>query len=647
MRRAAVCVALCSVLVGVGGLWAVGESGEVALTATLYSDVIRFEADGVASLRLTIYDLAENELWTSGLILGDFVDWDRTNARGERLANGYYLYLAQGWNASEDLILDKAGKVVLLPGDQVQLKAAPTVGETSAAPSSSDEPVYRPMAYDATNWYVSNRIGVGTDSPSFPLHVYGASAELCVETQGVTASYRRYVDSASGPSVVYVKGRGSLGSPSAVQSGDVLGGFLFYAHDGSGLKPGAQIRGLVDGTPGLNDMPGMISFETSADGTASPVERMRITQAGNVGIGTLSPSKRLDVAGDINWSGSLYRGGNLLCHFSGIDATFFGLDAGTTASTGAGNTAFGNKALRDNTNGLSNTAFGRSALRENQSGDANTAVGDGALVNNDGSSNTAVGSNALVVNTSGDSNTAVGDDALYYNDTGSGNTAFGYFALEDNVGGNNNTAVGYDAVKNLSSGNLNTGVGHNALVSLTTGSNNIALGNSAGQNCSIGSYNIHIGNGAVSESNTTRIGDANQTRTFISGIYGVAIAGGSQVVVDSNGQLGNAGISSRLFKRDIADIGDCAELLYDLRPVSFKYNEDLDPVGIRHYGLIAEEVAEVAPDLVFADEDGAPQVVRYEQLVPLLLTEVQELRANQTELLERLDALEAELATFR
>ena len=88
-------------------------------------------------------------------------------------------------------------------------------------------------------------------------------------------------------------------------------------------------------------------------------------------------------------------------------------------------------------------------------------------------------------------------------------------------------------------------------------------------------------------------------------------------------------------------------MLYDLRPVSFKYNEDLDPVGIPHYGLIAEEVAEVAPDLVFTDAEGAPQVVRYEQLVPLLLNEVQELRATQTELLERLDALEAELATLR
>jgi len=116
----------------------------------------------------------------------------------------------------------------------------------------------------------------------------------------------------------------------------------------------------------------------------------------------------------------------------------------------------------------------------------------------------------------------------------------------------------------------------------------------------------------------------------------VAIAGGVAVSIDANGQLGTAGVSSRVFKHDIADIGDRGSLLYDLRPVTFRYNEDIDPAGITQYGLIAEEVAEVAPELVFADEGGNPQIVRYEQLVPLLLNEIQELRA-------RVDALEQEV----
>ena len=109
-------------------LWGVADAGAVGFTATLYTDVVRFEADGVASLRVTIYDLAENELWSSGRVSSDFVDWDRANARGERLANGYYLYLAQGWDATGRLVLNKAGKVVLLPGDQVELRSAPDVG---------------------------------------------------------------------------------------------------------------------------------------------------------------------------------------------------------------------------------------------------------------------------------------------------------------------------------------------------------------------------------------------------------------------------------------------------------------------------------------------------------------------------------------
>ena len=129
------------VLVGLAiPLWVTADSGEPALTATLYSDVIRFEADGVASLRLTIYDLSENELWTSGLIPGDFADWDRTNAVGERLANGYYLYLAQGWDGSDRLVLNKAGKVVLLPGDQVELKAAPAF-DAPVGGSRDEEPI--------------------------------------------------------------------------------------------------------------------------------------------------------------------------------------------------------------------------------------------------------------------------------------------------------------------------------------------------------------------------------------------------------------------------------------------------------------------------------------------------------------------------
>jgi len=240
-------------------LWVTADSGEPTLTATLYSDVIRFEADGVASLRLTIYDLAENELWTSGLIPGDFADWDRTNAAGERLANGYYLYLAQGWDASDSLILNKAGKVVLLPGDQVELKAAPSVGGAPAG-SSSDEPVYQPMAYDTTNWYVSNRLGVGTDTPAYSVDVAGyvrSEKLMCTDT---TPQMRWYeTDAADDPND-------------------------YMRHEYGGNKYRMQWR---------DDSAGTWFNALTADGGAR-----------TVGINTVTPATTLDVYGtsNINWT---------------------------------------------------------------------------------------------------------------------------------------------------------------------------------------------------------------------------------------------------------------------------------------------------------------------------------------------------------
>jgi len=152
------------------------DSEPVAFTATLYSDVVRFEADGVASLRVTIYDLSENELWTSGQVMGDFVDWDRTNAQGERLANGYYVYIAQAWDVDDRLILNRTGKVVLLPGDQVELKAAPVVqreetngislgGDTRWSPTEASEPYW---AHTGDHLYNTNSglLGIGRTSPS-------------------------------------------------------------------------------------------------------------------------------------------------------------------------------------------------------------------------------------------------------------------------------------------------------------------------------------------------------------------------------------------------------------------------------------------------------------------------------------------------
>src|SRR5439155_16055629 len=136
----------------------------------------------------------------------------------------------------------------------------------------------------------------------------------------------------------------------------------------------------------------------------------------------------------------------------------------------------------------------------------------------------------------------------------------------------------------------------------TTGSNNVALGSSAGSALTTGSSNIDIGNvGVAAESRTIRVGTAGtQRQTFIAGISGASVTG-TAIVVNSGGQLGVAPSSQR-FKQDIRTMGDASDTLMALRPVTFQYKPDVDPIGVCQFGLVAEEVEKVNPDLVARDE---------------------------------------------
>src|SRR5262249_47370554 len=157
-----------------------------------------------------------------------------------------------------------------------------------------------------------------------------------------------------------------------------------------------------------------------------------------------------------------------------------------------------------------------------------------------------------------------------------------------------------------------------------TGSNNIALGDSAGSNLTVGSNNIEIGNaGLAAETNAIRIGkQGTQTQTYISGISGIPLSNGVPVVVLSNGPLGVGPIaSSARFKRDIHDMGAASNALMKLRPVTFRYKND--PEGIKQYGLVAEEVARIYPELVSYGADGKVETVRYLTLTTMLLNELQ------------------------
>jgi hypothetical protein len=274
--------------------------------------------------------------------------------------------------------------------------------------------------------------------------------------------------------------------------------------------------------------------------------------------------------------------------------------------------------------GANNTFLGTNAGNFTMVGDLNTGIGRGALSSNtSGNFNTATGAFALQLNTTGDDNTADGEGALNKNDAGFGNTATGVLALANNTTGSFNTAAGKLALFSNGTGDGNTAVGGNALAN-TTGSGNIGIGLDACVNTTTGSINICIGSpGVAGESSTIRIGTVGiQTATFIAGISGTTSPGGVGVFINGNGQLGTA-TSSRRFKEDIREIGEESDGLMRLRPVAFRYKPEIDPTGLTQYGLIAEEVADVYPDLVVFDRDGRPETVRYHLINALLLSEVQ------------------------
>jgi hypothetical protein len=279
---------------------------------------------------------------------------------------------------------------------------------------------------------------------------------------------------------------------------------------------------------------------------------------------------------------------------------------------------------------FNNTFLGISAGNLASTGSFNTAIGTLALANlTSGASNTAVGENSLVNNTSGSYNTAVGDLTLWKS-VGAENTAVGAYALSNNTTGSSNIALGYYA------GSTNTG-----------GSGNIYIGNSTGANTT-GSNNIYIGNpGSGNESGQIRIGTvANITQgTVIVGIHGFGSGSGIPVIVNSGGRLGTTTSSAR-FKEDIRSIGTESDDLMKLRPVAFRYRESHEAGRLTQYGLIAEEVAEVYPELVVNDDQGRPLAIRSQLLEPLFLNELQKQRRTIDAQRAEIDELRAAVATL-
>jgi hypothetical protein len=298
-------------------------------------------------------------------------------------------------------------------------------------------------------------------------------------------------------------------------------------------------------------------------------------------------------------------------------------------NTADSNTATGAAALLFNTTGTDNTAYGAAALESNDTGSFNTANGTFAMFSNTtGSDNTATGAGALVSNIEGNFNTADGNAALSSNTTGDENTATGTGALQSNTDGDHNTAIGDDALLNNTDGDNNTAIGSGALRD-ATGMQNTALGVGAGSGVATANSVICIGSAGENVSESCYIGN----------IINATSSSGSAVFVNATGKLGTI-TSSRRFKEKIKPMDQVSKALFALKPVSFRYKEEIDPAGTSQLGLVAEDVEKVNPDLVVRDKEGKAYSVRYDQVNAMLLNEF----LKEHEKVEKLEATVADLA---
>ena len=288
-----------------------------------------------------------------------------------------------------------------------------------------------------------------------------------------------------------------------------------------------------------------------------------------------------------------------------------------------------------------NTAVGLYSLLSNTTGKFNTGVGAGTLLTNTGEQNTATGAGALLSNTTGGNNTANGESALFSNTIGGNSTAVGAGTLLHNTIGGNNTATGFEALRDNTTGNTNVAMGLQALEHNTTGAENTALGVEAGRDQTTGSGNVYIGRsmvGVAGETNKTYIRNINTTN--VSG--GVA----DSVTVDlGTGLLGHL-TSSRRYKEDIQPMDKSSEALYWLKPVTYRYKKEIDRTQSPAFGLIAEQVADVNPDLVARNSQGQPESVHYDMVNAMLLNEfLKEHRKNEKQEVT-IEELKAEILTL-
>lgn len=530
----------------------------------------------------------------------------------------------------------------------LQLQGVP-LDLTTAPPASGQG-----LVYNGTKWVpgtVASTPGpagpqgpAGPEGPLGPIGPTGLTGPA--GPQGPTGPSGASPFTLSGAHVVLPSGRLGIGIDPPLSALDVSGNINLTGSLLMGSTSPMLHKYQAPGTEGGNTFVGLASGNLSL-----PAQTVNTQWASyNTGLGFTS----LMALSTGSWNTAV-GAASLRAVTTGRFNTAVGTSSLWANTTAGANTAVGAKALQaqsfDNAGAgwdAWNTAVGYEALAANQptttlTGDRNTAVGAVALrFNTTGRANTAVGVDSLQQNTTGESNVAVGFEALLGGTTGYSNLALGTQSLRANGSSYGNTGAGAETLLVFNDGAMNTAAGWHALGSLNNGYRNLALGAYAGNLLTTGSDNLYLAHtGSAAESATTRIGK-DQTRAFIAGVFARTTGSGTTlpVMVDMNGQLGTTS-SSRRTKEDIQDMGAGTERVFSLRPVTFRYKAH--PDGGTHFGLIAEEVEAVMPELVVRGEDGQILTVAYHELAPILLNELQKQRRDVQALRAELEELRAAL----
>jgi hypothetical protein len=443
-------------------------------------------------------------------------------------------------------------------------------------------------------------------------------------------------------------------SNNVLKAGDTMTGAL-QLPAGTTAAPSLVFTGST--TTGLSAATAnTLSFSTAA------TERMKISATGIVSINGLNSAGVIHTDASGNLSTSLIVNADVSASAAIVDTKLATIStagkvsnsattatSANTASAIVARDASGNFAAQD-VSMVDAVVSGFINIPTTSSLSVGTIQQNGSrFIHSLGTNNTYVGTNSGSFTVGSASNTAIGASSMSVNTTGSNNTAVGRNTLTVNTTGAQNTAIGMSALAANTVGIQNTAIGASVGAAINTGTNNVMVGFGIGSSTTTGSNNIYIDGNSLSpanESNVIRIGNV-QTKCFVKGIRGITtgVADAIAVLVDSQGQLGTVSSSIR-FKTNINPMRDVSEHIYDLQPVSFVYKSD--ETATTQFGLIAEEVDAVFPELVIYEEDGTPYTVRYEVLPVLLLNEMKKQKAVNEQhniiinnLLERVAALEA------